>query len=88
MGLPDIRHKHLTCWLEGGISWAHATSKCCWSILNHSPNIYSVPDTLYVYSYTNVCGIPAKVHLAYMKSLVLIFKDLRVLGSHFKAKRP
>lgn len=88
MGLPAIRHEYVNCWLVGGMPWAHVTSKCCWSILYHSTNIYSLPNMFYVYPHT-VCGITAKVYLStYTKSLVLTFKDLRFLGSYLKAKRP
>lgn len=87
MGLPGIRHEDLNCWLVGGMPWAHVTYKSCWSILNHSTNLYSPPSVLCIPTY-NVWGYSQSTLISIYAVSSPTFKDLRFLGSYLKAKRP
>lgn len=67
--------------------WAHVTYKCCWSILNHSTNLYSPPSVLCIPTY-NVWGYSQSTLISIYAVSSPTFKDLRFLGSYLKAKRP
>lgn len=88
MGLPGIRHEHLNCWLVGGMPWSPVTYKCCWSILNHSTNLYSPPDVLCIPTYSVWDYSQSTLISIYAVSSPDFFKDLRFLGSYLKAKKP